>query len=177
MTGSRGGDTNAVGRSVMRRPRWLAPLSLLLVVGGLGVSAYMTYEHFTENATLVCTIGGVVDCAKVTTSSWAYFLGIPVAVLGLVFFVVALLLVLPGTWRRSEPWVDRARLAWLSIGLAMVLYLVWAEIFQIGAICSWCTVVHVITFVLWAAVMFGQILSEPAGDTTGLELEDVERGA
>lgn len=161
----------------MRRPRWLAPISLLLVIGGLGVSAYMTFEHFTENATLVCSVGEVVDCAKVTTSSWAYFLGIPVAVLGLVFFVVALLLVLPRTWRRSEPWIDRARLAWLSIGLAMVLYLVWAEFFQIGAICSWCTVVHVITFALWAVVMFGQILSEPGGAPSDAELEDVERRA
>jgi uncharacterized membrane protein len=176
MTGS-AGDTAAAESPVMRRPRWLAPVSLLLVIGGLGVSAYMTYEHFTENATLVCTIGGVVDCAKVTTSSWAYFLGIPVAVLGLVFFAVALFLVLPRTWRRNDPWIDRGRMAWLSIGLAMVLYLVWAEFFQIGAICSWCTVVHIITFALWVAVMFGQILSEPAGDPSGTQLEDVEQGS
>jgi uncharacterized membrane protein len=161
----------------MRRPRWLAPLSLLLVVGGLSVSAYMTFEHFTENATLACTVGGVVDCAKVTTSSWATFLGIPVAVLGLVFFAVALVLVLPGAWRRSDPWTDRVRMAWLSIGLAMVLYLVWAEFFQIGAICSWCTVVHLITFALWAVVMFGQILSQPDGYPSVLPLEELEESA
>jgi uncharacterized membrane protein len=156
-----------------RRPRWLAPISLVLVVAGLLVSVYLTYEHFTENATLVCSVGGVVDCAKVTTSSWAYLFGIPVAVLGLVFFLVALVLVLPATWRRSDLRLDRARLAWFTVGLGMVLYLVWAELFRIGAICSWCTVVHGITFALWAVVMFGQILSETAVDLE-YELEGID---
>lgn len=148
-----------VGR---RRPAWLVPTSLALTVIGLLVSIYLSYEHLTENATLACSVGGVVDCAKVTTSSWAYVFGIPVAFLGLFFFVVTLALVLPSTWRRPEPWLDRLRLAWMTVGLGMVLYLVWAEFFQIGAICSWCTVVHVVTFALWAVVLFGQILSEPA---------------
>ena len=51
------------------RPRWLAPTSLVLVVIGLALSIYLTYEHFTNNATLACSIGGIVDCAKVTTSA------------------------------------------------------------------------------------------------------------
>ena len=46
----------------------------------------------------------------------------------------------------------------------MALYLVWAELFRIHAICLWCTVVHVLTFALWVAVLFGQILSGPADE-------------
>jgi uncharacterized membrane protein len=144
-----------------RRPGWLVPTSLVLTVIGLLTSAYLTFEHFTNNATLACSIGGTVDCQKVTTSQWAYLFGIPVAVLGLFFFVVLLALMLPQVWRRPEPWLDRARIAWLTVGLGMVLYLVWAEFFKIRAICLWCTVVHVVTFALWIAVLFGQILSEP----------------
>ncbi len=155
-------DPRQAHQAGQRRPAWLVPTSLVLTVLGLLVSIYMSYEHLTENATLACTVGGLVDCTKVTTSSWAYIFGIPVAFLGLVFFVVTIGLMLPSTWRRPEPWLDRVRLAWMTVGLAMVLYLVWAEFFQIGAICSWCTVVHVITFALWVFVLFGQILSEPA---------------
>lgn len=151
-----------VGR---RRPAWLVPTSLALTVIGLLVSIYLSYEHLTENATLACSVGGVVDCAKVTTSSWAYLVGIPVAFLGLFFFVVTLALMLPAVWRRPEPWLDRIRLAWLTVGLGMVLYLVWAEFFRIKAICSWCTVVHIATFLLWVVVLFGQILSEPAEES------------
>ena len=76
------------GRSHRQRPAWLAPTTVVLSVAGLLVSAYLSYEHFTDNATLACTIGGVVDCAKVTTSAWRTFMGVPVALLGLVFFVV-----------------------------------------------------------------------------------------
>ena len=141
------------------RPGWLAPTSMVLSVGGLLVSAYLTFEHFTANATLACSIGGVVDCAKVTTSAWSTFMGVPVALLGLLYFVSVIPLMLPSVWRRSVPWLDWLRIGWVTIGLGMVLYLVWAELFRINAICLWCTVVHVITFVLWILVLFGQILS------------------
>lgn len=145
-----------------RRPGWLAPVTLGLSVLGLVVSAYLTYEHFTDNATLACTVTGVVDCSKVTSSAWSTFVGVPVSVLGVVFFAVLVGLCLPSVWRLESVWLDRARLAWVSVGLAMALYLVWAELFRIHAICLWCTGIHVLTFVLWVAVLFGQILSEPA---------------
>lgn len=151
-------------RAARTRPAWLVPTTLALTLVGLLTSAYLTFEHFTGNATLACSVNGPIDCAKVTTSQWAYLFGIPVAVLGLVFFVVTLGLVLPAVWRRSEAWLDRLRAGWLTVGLAMVLYLVWAELFRIRAICLWCTVVHVVTFLLWIAVVFGQILSEPEDD-------------
>ena len=146
------------------RPAWLAPSTLALTVVGLGVSVYLTVEHFTNNATLACSIGGVVDCAKVTTSAWSTFMGIPVALLGLVFFLVLLPLVWPSTWRSRVGWLDAARLGWLTVGLGMVLYLVWAELYRIHAICLWCTAVHVVTFLLWVLVLFGQILSGPADE-------------
>ncbi|MDN5796425.1 MAG: vitamin K epoxide reductase family protein [Intrasporangium sp.] len=143
------------------RPGWLVPTSLVLVGIGLLTSAYLTYEHFTDNATLACTANGVVDCVKVTSSEWSTLFGIPMALLGLVFFAVLLVLCWPAVWRRGEAWLDGARLGWLTIGLGMVVYLVWAEVSQIHAICLWCTVVHTVTFLLWVAVMFGQILSGP----------------
>lgn len=127
------------------------------------MSAYLTFEHLTDNATLACSVNGVVDCAKVTTSPWSTFLGVPVAPLGLVFFVVTLALCLPAVWRRAQRWLDLARFGWLTVGLGMALYLVWAEVYRIHAICLWCTAVHVVTFLLWVVVLFGQILSGPPG--------------
>ena len=165
MSSLRGDVTGQVSTTAVRvRPGWLAPVTVTLSVLGLLVSAYLTFEHFTANSTLACSIGGVVDCAKVTSSPWSTFMGVPVALLGLVFFAVTLWLCLPTTWRRTGGWLDPARLAWLTVGLGMALYLVWAELFRIHAICLWCTVVHVLTFALWVAVLFGQILSGPADE-------------
>jgi uncharacterized membrane protein len=39
-----------------------------------------------------------------------------------------------------------------------VLYLVYAELFQIGAICLYCTSVHIITFLIFALVAVSSAL-------------------
>lgn len=153
------GRVRAAYRTV---PGWLAPTSLGLSVVGLAVSAYLTYDHVTGGGTLACPEGETVNCAKVTESQWSSLFGVPVAPLGLVFFLVLVPLVRGGAFGRPGSTLDRLRLGWLGVGLAMVFYLVWAELFKIRAICLWCTVVHIVTFLLFVVVMFGQILIEPA---------------
>ena len=142
-------------------PRWLAPLSLTWCVLGLLTSAYLTYEHYTGSTTLACPASGAVDCAKVTSSAWSTILGVPVAPLGLVFFAVMLVLCRPSLLRRQSVALDVARLGFCGIGLLMALYLLWAELFQIHAICLWCTGVHILTFLLFVTLLFGLVLSEP----------------
>jgi len=142
-------------------PRWLAPLSLTWCVLGLLVSIYLTYEHYTGSTTLACPASGAVDCAKVTSSAWSTILGIPVAPLGLLFFAVMLVLCRPSLLRRRSTVLDFARLGFCGVGLLMALYLLWAELFQIHAICLWCTGVHILTFLLFVTLLFGLVLSEP----------------
>ncbi|NYJ74169.1 vitamin K epoxide reductase family protein [Allobranchiibius huperziae] len=148
-------------RDLPRRPRWLPPVSLALSVLGLAVSIYLTYEHFTGSSTLACSGSGQVDCLKVTTSQWSKLFGIPVAMLGLLFFVAMTAVCLPPVWRRAPRWVDLARIAATGVGLVMVFYLIWAEFFRIHAICLWCTGVHVITFVLFFVLVFGLLFTDP----------------
>ena len=142
-------------------PRWLAPLSLTWCVLGLLVSIYLTYEHYTGSTTLACPASGAVDCAKVTSSAWSTILGIPVAPLGLLFFAVMLVLCRPSLLRRRSTVLDVVRLGFCGVGLLMALYLLWAELFQIHAICLWCTGVHILTFLLFVTLLFGLVLSEP----------------
>ena len=135
-------------------PRWPGLIGTVLSVLGLGVAGYLTYEHFTSSSTLACSDNGVVNCLKVTTSSYSAVAGVPVAVLGLVFFVIMLVLQLPSMWLRPEPAVRIGRLAWAVVGLATVVYLLYAELFAIDAICLWCTSVHVLTLVLFGTTVF-----------------------
>lgn len=135
-------------------PRWPGLAGTVLSLLGFGVAAYLTYEHFTSSSTLACSDNGVVNCLKVTTSSYSTVAGVPVAVLGLVFFAVMLVLQLPAMWRRPEPAVRLSRLAWAVVGLGTVLYLLYAELFAIDAICLWCTSVHVLTLVLFGTTVF-----------------------
>jgi uncharacterized membrane protein len=143
-------------------PAWLPVVSLALAVAGLLVAGYLTIEHFTASATLACPDTGVVNCTKVTTSEQSKVLGIPVAVLGLVFFVAMVLACLPRVWRDQRPAVRYARLGVAGLGVLFVFYLVYTELFVIDAICLWCTAVHVLTVALFAVIAFGSALASPS---------------
>jgi uncharacterized membrane protein len=135
------------------RPSWLGLTTFALAVAGVAVSAYLTYAHYAATTILACSGTGLVDCERVTTSAQSIVAGIPVAVLGLVWFVATAALVSPAAWRSRASWVRWARLADIGLGMAMVLWLIYAELFVIRAICLWCTVVHVLVFALFVLVM------------------------
>jgi uncharacterized membrane protein len=137
---------------------WIPWTTLALSVAGVAVAAYLTYEHFTAGTTLACPDTGVVNCMKVTSSQYSKLFGIPVALLGLLFFVGMTALSLPPLWRAASPWPSRLRLAAVVVGVVFVCYLIWAELFQIDAICLWCTVVHGLTIILFGLVVIRQAL-------------------
>ena len=133
---------------------WLQIATFVLALAGLGVSIYLTIAHFTESALAGCSESGLVNCTKVTTSPQSYVFGILVAVLGLAFFVFAVVIMSPWAWRASRRELHLARIASLVVGIGFVLYLVYAELFTIGSICLYCTSVHAITFVLFVLTAF-----------------------
>jgi uncharacterized membrane protein len=81
--------------------------------------------------------------------------GIPVAVLGLAFYVFLAVVNSPWAWRITWPPLRWVRVGSMVVGILFVLYLIYAELFSIGAICLWCTSVHVITFALFVLIVFG----------------------
>lgn len=139
-------------------PRWAWPVTLLLALIGLAISAYLTDAHYNESIVLACPDTGVVNCAKVTTSDESMILGvIPVAVTGLGYYLAVTIAMLPQLWRVTTPLVRWGRLALMVAGMGMVIWLVYAELFLIDAICLYCTAVHVITFLLFAAVAIATV--------------------
>lgn len=127
--------------------------ALVLALAGLLVSAYLTVEHYTSAGTFACPESATVNCVKVTTSAYSALLGAPVALLGLLFYVVMSALSLPLAPLRSAAAV-RLRLALACVGVVFVIYLVWAELFRIDAICLWCSAVHVITIGLFGVLVY-----------------------
>jgi uncharacterized membrane protein len=135
-------------------PLWFQLVTWVLAMAGLGVSIYLTIAHFTESKLLGCSESGLVNCTKVTTSPQSYVFGIPVAVLGLAFFMAAVALMSPWAWRWNRREVALIRIASLVVGMGFVLYLLYAELFTIGSICLYCTSVHAITFLLFVLTIF-----------------------
>jgi uncharacterized membrane protein len=145
-------------------PRWLLASSLVLAAAGVLVAGYLTIEHYTASTTLACPDTGVINCQKVTSSAQSKVFGIPVALLGLLYFVVMLLASMPAAWRLAQPAVRFGRLAFAVVGVGFVVYLVYAELFVLDAICLWCTAVHVLTVALFGVVAFGTatVWNEPS---------------
>ena len=136
-------------------PAWFQWTTWVLSLGGLGDSIYLTIAHFNTAVTLACPATSTVNCEKVTTSPQSYAFGIPVAVLGLAFYVFMAAANSPWAWRVTWPPLRLARVGSVVAGILFVLWLIYAELFKIGAICLWCTSVHVITFALFVLIMFG----------------------
>jgi uncharacterized membrane protein len=138
--------------------RWAWPLSFPIALVGLGLSIYLTYTHY-HPAALICSESSHVNCAKVTESSQSEIFGhIPVALTGLAFYVVMVLLVSPWAWQARNPWIGRLRLAGAVAGMGMVCYLVFVEAEQLKAICLYCTGVHIVTFLLFLTVLAAYLL-------------------
>jgi uncharacterized membrane protein len=135
-------------------PAWVRYTSLVLAILGLGVSVYMTYEHFTNNSTLACKVNSVVNCGAVTTSPEAMVFGVfPVAVLGLAFYAFMVAATTPWAWRSQRREIGLLRLGSVIVGIGFVIYLLYVELFQVGFICLECTSVHIITFLLFVVVV------------------------
>jgi uncharacterized membrane protein/thiol-disulfide isomerase/thioredoxin len=129
-----------------------SPLIPLLAILGLGVAGYMAYIEITHVAA-VC--GPVGECNVVQTSQYATIAGIPVAVLGLIFYFAVLVL-----WavQRSTAgkWARPAALALLGMavfGVLFSIYLTLLEIFVIHAVCMWCLSSALITTLIMVVVV------------------------
>jgi uncharacterized membrane protein len=100
-----------------------------LAVAGLGIAAYLTTVHYAHVAP-VCVNGG---CEKVQASSYSELAGVPVALLGMIGY----LLLIATAWLRGvSPALAGAAVALL--GLCFSGYLLWAQLGPIGAVCQWC---------------------------------------
>jgi uncharacterized membrane protein len=145
-------------------PRWLTWGSLVIAILGLADAAYLAYEHGSGSNSLACPDTGRINCAKVTTSSYSEVHGIPVAYLGVAFFVVLVAVMVPRAWASASRALRWGRVALVVGGLSFAVYLVWAELYQLDALCLYCTGVHVAAFLLFAVTLFAEASRVPAED-------------
>jgi len=149
---------------VSRVPTSLVWGSFVLAIAGLLDAAYLAYEHGSGSNSLACPDTGHINCAKVTTSTYSDFHGLPVAYLGLGFFVLLVVVMSPWAWRSPSPVLRWGRVVLVTGGLAFAIYLVWAELYKLDAICLYCTGVHVAIFLLFVVTLLAEATRVPEED-------------
>jgi uncharacterized membrane protein len=138
---------------------WSTPLNLVLILGtvGLGVSIFLVVDHFDESDSSFCDFASHISCSKIKHSVYSEILNVPVAVGGVLWFVVLMLLALAAKAHERASSLPRtlpmnvyvsALFFWSFMGTVFVFYLVFAE-FLLRAICPFCTIVHIITIAVF----------------------------
>ncbi len=141
----------------MNRRRTIAVLAL---IGALDAT-YLLLAKLGYIGNLACTI--TQGCDLVNTSRYSEFLGVPVAGIGLAGYLAMFAVALVGVQPR---WVaERRPDVWLTLlsGVALVftLYLTYAELVILNAICQWCVVSQIIVVVIFVLSAIG-VWSRPA---------------
>ena len=136
---------------------------VVLAILGIAVAGYLTATKLSGEVP-VC--GPLRGCETVSTSEYSEFLGVPVALFGLAYSVVALAASI--AWWSAG---DRRSLYVLYgmglLGLLAVIYLTYLELFVIEAICVWCVSYAVTVVGGWlVAVVTLRGSSRPTGATS-----------
>jgi uncharacterized membrane protein len=133
--------------------------ALVFVLIGLGASITATWVHYQLAATpgyiSFCDVNATFSCAQAYQSVYGRLFGVPVAVLGAVFFFAVLLLMVLG--RHLEALAGYLFVASIA-GLGVALYLAYATVFVLGTLCLVCLTTYAavigLFFVAGAAMPF-----------------------
>lgn len=134
---------------------------VIMSIVGLWASGSVLVIFYTLNQQLpLCPTGnffGVhLDCGQVLNSSYSMVFGVPLEILALFYFAVNLglvYLIAFGSDRVSDMTLQ-ILFGWRFIGVAIVPYLVFVELFLLHAVCVYCTVMHVAILLDFAVVSY-----------------------
>jgi uncharacterized membrane protein/glutaredoxin len=125
-------------------------LKVLMVFGiiGLLLSLYLVENHYSSSEkSSSCDLSETVSCSLVNSSKYAQFFHTPVALLGVLWFFLFLILIKKAF--KQDVFISLIHY-WAVFGFLSILYFIWAEI-QLKAICPFCTAVH--TLILFSVIL------------------------
>lgn len=116
---------------------------------GLGASAMSTYVHYqlltSPGYTSVCDVSATVTCTDAYLSEYGSFWGVPVAPMGVLYFLVVLLLAAVGGRPKAPARESVPGYVFVlsTLALAFVLYLAYGSFFVLKAVCLFCMTTYV----------------------------------
>lgn len=123
---------------------------VVLAMVGTADTFYLTYKHYSQSG-LACSI--LNGCQEVLGSAYSMVGPIPLALLGLLYYVVLLGLLLRYLFKSSSSCL-RYVLALSGCGLMVSGYLVFIQGFVIKAWCQYCVLSAGITLGIFAGVWY-----------------------
>jgi uncharacterized membrane protein len=126
-------------------PNWILALFLVFSFMGFADSTYLTVKHYSGTP-LECSI--FHGCEKVTTSPYANLAGIPLALLGMIYYAAIIVLIVAHLdSRRKSIFVFAARAT--VIGFLASAWFVYLQLYVIRAVCPYCMLSAVVSTLLF----------------------------
>lgn len=135
---------------LQRIPKWIPIVLLIVAFIGFADATYLTVEHY-QNKIPPCTIGG---CESVLTSQYAQVLGMPVSLLGAIYYLIVIISLFLYLDTKKELFLRIPML--LSVfGALASLGFMYVMIFVIKAFCQYCVLsalssLTIFGFSLWS---------------------------
>jgi uncharacterized membrane protein/thiol-disulfide isomerase/thioredoxin len=153
--------------------RWFLGFAAL----GLGFSSASTWVHrrlLTDPTYVsVCDVNSTFSCSEAYTSQYGSMFGVPVALLGMLFFLFVIgLVVLCGRSASAARNLPGYLFAASTLGLAMVLYLGYASYVILGTICLLCVGTYVAVIGLF--LTSGAAAKDPMSSLPGRAVGDLK---
>jgi uncharacterized membrane protein len=126
------------------RAPWFTGFALI----GLGFSTAASWVHYKilndPTYASFCDVNSTLNCTEAYTSRFGAFGGVPVALLGLLFFAgVLVLIAVCSQSRQASENLPAYLFAASTIGLAVILYLAYASYFILHVVCLLCAGTYV----------------------------------
>ena len=112
-------------------------------LAGVMVSSVSLYHHFSKSKTSFCDINESFNCDLVNRSPYSTVLGVPVALIGILGYLLILGL---ATVYREKAETPAMLLIVSAAGLAFALYLTYIEAHVLGAWCILCLTSLILIF-------------------------------
>ncbi|WP_228485006.1 vitamin K epoxide reductase family protein [Cellulosimicrobium sp. JZ28] len=128
------------------RPRTMGWLLVVLGAIGLAGSAALAIEKYLKLAdpghVASCSVNALLDCGDAMDSWQGALLGFPNPLLGIAAFPVVIttgVVLLAGA--RLPRWYWPALLGGTTLGMGLIVFLMWTTMYAISAMCPYCMVV------------------------------------
>ncbi|BCS90780.1 MAG: hypothetical protein ARM1_0237 [Candidatus Micrarchaeota archaeon] len=122
----------------------------IVLLISLADTTYLTIAHYDSGITLYCPDKGIINCNYVTSSVYSEILGIPIALLGLIWSIVSIVL----AYMSYKTILDIRYIRIMSLfGLAALIYSV-AAMSLLGKICLYCSLLDIMLLSFFILVFF-----------------------
>ncbi len=119
----------------------------VLALAGLSDSIYLSYTALTNTA-LSCSITGLDGCNIVAKSVYSHFLGVPLGLYGVIFYLLILATIVM-LYSVPSILVRQALILFTMVGFLMSIGFMALQVLVIHAVCVYCAASFIIALGLW----------------------------